>query len=116
MNQHKEKRCIYSTDKELGMIPLDVGLEVNGLLMHADIIEKPNLNMTINVYWNVEMDIYVSYVYVGHVRALQEHTRLCLGPFYGFSPEYWRSADKKQIRQVMLGDDDELQSSSDEEA
>ena len=123
-NQHKElmhgSYNIYKSAVHLEyarlechMFSLDVGIET-GLLLQADIIDKPSFNMTVDVYWNVEMETYVSYVYMGHARVTK-HTCSCLGPFYGFSPEYWRSADKKQIRQVMLGGEDELQSSSDEE-
>ena len=99
------------------MIPLDIGnignIGIENGLLQADIIEKPSFNMTVNVYWSVDMETYVSYVYVGHVT--REHNCSCLGPFYGFSPDFWRSADKKQIRHVMLGGEDELQTSSDDE-
>ena len=78
----------------------------------AVVVCKPEYGMRVHVIWNLEIETYVSYVYVeGLYSHVGEHAT-CLGPFYGYTPVFWRSADRNVIKGIMLCGDDELQTSS----
>lgn len=89
------------------------------LMMKVDAVHRPEYDMYIHIFWSIDIETYVSYVYVGVVDGTINPSpttnSTCLGPFYGYSPVFWRSADRKAIKGAMLGGEDELQSSSSEE-
>lgn len=67
------------------------------VLMLADIVGKQQYGMTIYIYWNMEIETYASFVEIDQGATL--------GPFYGYSPTYWRMAGEQEIRDAMLGEE-----------